>query len=351
MAQCYHRKVAYLTTPRDLFEKPRLLFKRPSCPHRVVSVPCGKCVACRVNNAASWATRAMHEAAYCEGGCFITLTYSPEHCPKDYQLRKGDLQDFLKRLRRAIDYHGKGVIRAFFAVGEYGEKFGRPHYHLLILGWSPDDLVFHGVSYHGDKIYTSAFLERVWARGFCPVGSVTGGSAAYVARYSKKASAPNHGRRTPPFFTASRNIPLTNGKQGALGAQWVVDHHKDLRLGYVHHPCKSGVKCRIPDYYFDLLERWYPEEFRILKCLRFDFAMGKTGGCLFVDNPYTHEPAMWCEDVDGLTEAEKKELREFCGSDDDLQDGRSLIERCNDVLRRAEQAQLRSLLKLRRNME
>ena len=111
MAVCYRRKVAWLTEPCDLFDSPRLVFRKPSGPARLVTIPCGKCVACRVNNAASWAIRASHEAEYVSTGCFVTLTYSPEHCPNDYQLKKDDFQKFMKRLRRDLP------IRAFFAVG------------------------------------------------------------------------------------------------------------------------------------------------------------------------------------------------------------------------------------------
>lgn len=282
MAQCYHRKLAYLVEGKGIFFKPRV-------GATTVTIPCGKCAACRVNNAAQWATRAMHESLYCETGSFVTLTYDPEHCPRDYSLKKKDVQDFMKRLRITLERKKLGHIRAFFACGEYGERKGRPHYHVLLLGWCPNDLQFHGMSYSGLPIYTSEFLESVWQKGFCPCGSVTSGSAAYVARYQKKGISEYKGRRHPPFFLTSRNIPLfENGlpssKVGALGAQWVIDHHSDLRLGYVAHPSKPKVKCRIPEYYFDLLQKWFPDEYNQVKKYRYDFAMKKTKGFLIVDN-------------------------------------------------------------------
>ena len=91
MAVCYHRKLAWLTADGLKF--------RPVKGAERVTVPCGKCIACRVNNASQWATRVMHEAQYCESACFITLTYSPDFVPSDYALRKSDLQKFIKRLR------------------------------------------------------------------------------------------------------------------------------------------------------------------------------------------------------------------------------------------------------------
>ncbi len=346
MAVCYHRKLAYLTEPTDLFEKPRLVFKEPKGSYRKVTIPCGKCVACRVNNAASWATRCSHEAEYVSEGCFVTLTYNPENCPRDYQLVKSDFQKFMKRLRFHV---GASVIRAFFAVGEYGEKFGRPHYHAVILGWSPKDLVFHSYSYSGYPIYTSKTLEQIWGKGFCPVGTMTSASAAYVARYSKKVSAPNHGKRTPPFFLASRNIPLSNGKKGALGAQWVLDNHEALRFGSVSHPSKPEIRVRIPDYYFDLLEKWFPAEYERIKKLRYDYAMEAMGGMYIVDDH--GEPSVYLPDADGLTEEDLKELRDFCGADETENDLSRLLHACAEVVRAKDNAQLEALSKLKRNME
>ena len=34
--------------------------------------------------------------------CFITLTYAPEHCPKDMSLNYEDFQLFMKRLRKEV---------------------------------------------------------------------------------------------------------------------------------------------------------------------------------------------------------------------------------------------------------
>ena len=54
-------------------------------------------------------------------------------------LYKPDLQKFMKRLRRSIDYHFQNLNINdkkifYFAVGEYGPSSLRPHYHVLL--WS-----------------------------------------------------------------------------------------------------------------------------------------------------------------------------------------------------------------------
>lgn len=341
MAQCYHRKIGYLTDKGISF--------RPVANSKVVSVPCGKCLACRVNHASEWALRALHESQYVKEGCFITLTYNKDNLPSNYSLQKSDVQLFLKRLRRHLEYHKKGSIRAYMAVGEYGSKYGRPHYHLLILGYTPDDLEIFGKSYAGDTIYTSKTLETLWGKGYCPVGTVTSNSAAYVARYSKKLAKDNSGNRPKPFMLASRNILLTNGKKGALGAQWLLDNHKSLRKGYISHPTKPNVRCQIPSYYFDLLEKYYPEEYEELKKYRQDYAESKFHGLIICENKYTHKPSiLWDSNAKQSAEA----LMEFLGLDQDYDYGVSeMLHMANEKIERDCKIQDEHLSKLERKVE
>lgn len=281
MAQCFHRKRAWLTPGNALSFK-------PVEGARLITIPCGKCLPCRVNNASMWATRAMHESQYVKESCFVTLTYDPEHCPADYSLNKHDVQCFIKRVRKHL---GNGRLRAYFGCGEYGTLRGRPHYHFLLLGWCPKDLVFHHKSYSGLPVYTSEIMQRLWGKGFCPVGTCSHESAGYVARYQKKATADNSGNRPHPFFVASRNIQLAspvfprgNTECGGLGAQWLLDHYQELRHGFLRHPTKHDVKLRIPEYYFDLLQRWFPKEYEELKEFRLDFAQSDHYGVWLCDD-------------------------------------------------------------------
>lgn len=63
-------------------------------------------------------------------------------------LYKPDLQLFMKRLRRSVDYHFKSLSinekkLYYFAVGEYGPSSLRPHYHVLL--WCNNAEVLHYV--------------------------------------------------------------------------------------------------------------------------------------------------------------------------------------------------------------
>ena len=133
-------------------------------------VPCGQCIACRLNYGKFWSMRMMEELKHHEKACFATLTYDDEHLNEiceDYgqpRLVKSHLQMFWKRLRK------ERRVR-YFACGEYGDRFGRPHYHAIIYGVSPDEL---------------DLVSKHWQQGLVHLGTVTPDSCSYVAKYMTK---------------------------------------------------------------------------------------------------------------------------------------------------------------------
>lgn len=146
-----------------------------------MEIPCGGCIGCRLDRAAEWQARLVHESKLHPVNSFITLTYSPECLPRDGSLVKKHFQDFMKRLRKS---HG-GTIR-YFVCGEYGDRDNRPHYHAIIFGHDWADKRHCSTGSRGDKLYKSAVLDRQWGLGQCWIGNVSADSCGYVARYIMK---------------------------------------------------------------------------------------------------------------------------------------------------------------------
>ena len=73
-------------------------------------LPCGQCMACRLNHARMWSIRISHEASCHTHNVFLTLTYDDEHLPSDGSVHKRDLQLFFKRLRKEL----KGAKLRYF---------------------------------------------------------------------------------------------------------------------------------------------------------------------------------------------------------------------------------------------
>lgn len=215
-----------------------LSFSRASA-GRPLSLPCGRCIGCRLERARQWAVRLMHESQMHEESCFITLTYSPEHLPPDRSISVPTCQLFLKRLRARL--FPKKI--SFFLCGEYGEKLGRPHYHAIIFGWRPADGV---LLEKGDEfsLFSSVFLSEVWGLGLVSFGSVSFDSACYVANYAtKKISGPgaaaHYSGRRPEFLLMSR--------RPAIGLRWIQKFRSDVYPS--DQVIVRGREARPPRYY------------------------------------------------------------------------------------------------------
>lgn len=195
-----------------------------------IHIPCQKCDGCLHNRAQDWATRLMHEAQMHEHKSFITFTYDDEHLPEDYSVNKRDWQLFMKRYRKELLHKVR-----FFMGAEYGPRTFRPHYHAIIFGHAfTGDRKFFRTNEHGDRIYTSETLNRIWGLGNCEIGDVTYRSARYVAGYvtkkitsSDKAAA--HYLRTHPrsgqVYQVEKEFQLQSTVPG-IGSSW-FDKYKD----------------------------------------------------------------------------------------------------------------------------
>ncbi len=222
-----------------------------------IYVPCGQCVGCRLEYSRQWAMRCVHEFETAgRVGSFITLTYNPDNLPPDGRVHKDHYQKFMKRLRKKF---GNGL--RFFACGEYGHQYKRPHYHAIIFGLHLPDLMIHTVK-HGYQYYRSPILERLWPYGFSLVGNVTFESAAYVARYVfKKQKGDDVDDSLQPFVLMSR-MP-------GLGHDW-YDKYKEQVYPNDFIVIRDGVTCKPPQYYDSLLEKDNPELYEQVKKARQD---------------------------------------------------------------------------------
>jgi len=216
---------------------------------------------CRIAKAREWATRLMHECDYYNYSSFLTLTYDNDHIPEDKSLSKDALQKFFKRVRRRLECIPNDILVSqyqitlnsrqkpaikYFACGEYGDQFGRPHYHAIIFGISP----------FSAGILT--LLKECWPYGFIKAGTVTYDSCRYVADYVQKKyngtkQKEVYGEKQPPFQLQSQG----------LGLQYALDNQDRLisSLSITIH----GTEVGIPRYYTKKL--LIPKEARAQKTL------------------------------------------------------------------------------------
>ena len=232
-----------------------ILSQRPDA----ILAPCCQCIECRLKNANMKAIQVMHETQSYTHNSFVTLTYNDEHLPFNSgairpTLNSKHLTDFFKRFRRYLDYHGYSSIR-YLAAGEYGDHSFRPHYHLIIFNWFPDDARYlPQCSSETIKCFTSPTIERLWPYGFNCIGSVNFNSARYVAQYSlKKQTGVN-----ADYYSVNKIFPefVHSSSNPGIGHDFFVRHHESIAAnGYI---CLEGIKYSVPRYYIKLLERLNP---------------------------------------------------------------------------------------------
>jgi hypothetical protein len=215
----------------------------------------------------------MHEAQLHEDNCFITLTYNDENLPEDLSLNYDHFQTFIKDLRSYFKYHYKKTGIRFYMAGEYGESFGRPHYHACIFGINFSDRKYHKRTPSGFNIYVSKILESLWPYGYSSIGDVTFESAAYVARYIMKKQT---GTKPNEFGMTAKDhytwCDLSTGElkekkpefnkmslRPGIGADWLKKYLPDV---YPNDFVEvRGKKTTPPKYYDKIYKKLAPLEF------------------------------------------------------------------------------------------
>lgn len=223
--------------------------------YNTLTIPCGQCSGCRLKKSRDWAIRCVHEKQMHKRSCFCTFTYSPENLPPHNTLVYRDFQLLMMRIRKA---HGKGIT--FYMAGEYGETFGRPHYHALLFGLDFPDRIYLRTTPSGAKIYRSPTLETHWTLGFSSVGDLTFESAAYVARYIMKKRNGDGEKRDYKILDLDTGEIVSKRKEfnqmsraRGIGASWLAKYAADVyTTGKV---IIRGHKNNPPRYYDKLFKK------------------------------------------------------------------------------------------------
>lgn len=231
-------------------------------------VPCGKCPECLMQRSNEWAFRCALEASLYDKNCIITLTYNEANLPQGGTLVKRDMQLFLKRLRK----HLRQARIRFFGCGEYGKKFDRPHYHIILFNHDFDDKYFFFVDKKGQKQFRSPMLEKLWNKGFSTVGEMSFESAKYCAKYLQKIP-PSYFDKLKPFLLMSRRPGIG---AGALKDSWLITDKVFVNGKYI----------KVPRFFLSMFERQGFElsEFKLKREKRFN-------------SDYVDEQGQFCSDL------------------------------------------------------
>lgn len=243
-------------------------------------LPCGKCLACRLEYARTWAVRCLHESMIHERNCFVTFTYDEENVPEklDYShfqlfmktlryqawdkatkvLWKGHTRDERSRKWKELDKETRKELATVFEIGvfvtgEYGDRTKRPHWHALLFNYQPSDGTHKYTSERGDKVYESKELTSLWGKGAVEYGSITFESAGYCARYAAKKLAHGHDDKHS-FQPISRK-----SSKHAIGKRFLEKYWPDV-FNYGQIVLPNGTITSIPRYYEKWLAKHRPDD-------------------------------------------------------------------------------------------
>lgn len=186
---------------------------------------CGKCIPCLMAEQRDWAFRLQLQAEVSETAYFITLTYDDEHLPQDNVVQKSEIQRFMNTLRKKLERVCKERSAtvpklSYYAVGEYGKKSNRAHYHMMLF-----NMPIHSL---GDMY---RLVSDVWQRGFVKVEFCSSQNSNYLCKYMTKLDPREH--KVKPFRLMSR--------RPAIGYEYFL---RPEILEYINRPDVISLRFR-----------------------------------------------------------------------------------------------------------
>ena len=240
--------------------------------NEIAKTDCGRCMQCRIKKQSELKFLAERELLNYyqngQGASFVTLTYNDDNIPfvhlptgnyyrgllnmcstrneVYFTLCRKDISDFLKRVRRNMDYHKCKIDFKVLYCGEFGGQTDRPHAHIIFLGLS--------------DVLAKTFTSKCWKFGLCDVGPLSAGGIDYVTKYYLKSETYDprikalfhHCKVETPFVYHSVN----------LGKKWLFENAEKLSDKHFSFYCR-GKQQLLPKYVRDFISNYsasYPSK-------------------------------------------------------------------------------------------
>jgi len=197
-----------------------------------IPVPCGKCPYCLQRRANNWVFRCMQEAKVSDSSIWCTFTYETPPMTKTNMmtLRKRCFQLFIKRLRRSLPL----ANIKYYACGEYGDTYERPHFHAIIFNADADSI---------EKAW-NRYVDGTIRNGFVTFDEVNERTVMYTAKYMNKG-------KLIPKFEGDIRLPEFQLFSKGLGISYLTEakiayHKADTSRLFTY---VDGHKKALPRYF------------------------------------------------------------------------------------------------------
>lgn len=251
------------------------------------TIPCGKCIGCRLENSRQWANRGFLEGQLWEQNWFVTLTYNEDNVPKTEEIitSKGysftddeetwggtllpkDIETFMNTLRQIMkrDYNQIGI--RYMLCGEYGGTTQRPHYHIIFFNLNlPLETFYNPRVINKEIYYQNTILERAWTKGISNISEATWNNIAYTARYiTKKINGENSEEHYASLGQEHKEFFRASNRPGIGFGYYEKNKNKIYERDQIIIKNKAGiVPCKPPKYFDRLYEKEFPEKWKEIK--------------------------------------------------------------------------------------
>lgn len=244
-------------------------------------VPCGKCIACRLQHGRKWSARLLETLNNSFNNYFLTLTYSDDDLIKLFnigdnipELNPDHLDDFLNRIKVKLRAAHEKQLRhsgcdtkiahklskypKYYAVGDYGETTFRPHYHVLLFNCVISHEELYQLVY---DTFDYGLLHDV--RPMLPEHCSY--AVKYVATYSPQFKYAVDNNLELPFYRSSRGLIPDNQRLSNLAVEY-DSGNRTLQHGRAHYGYPAYVKHLLNKYrYLDIDDNMYDAYSQLVK--------------------------------------------------------------------------------------
>lgn len=230
----------------------------------LIKVPCGKCAACIKNKRNEWVFRLTKMQECASTSYFVTLTYDDEHLVRtdndmflNPTLVPEHVEEFMHKLINkgqsiwtneqkvtGMPYKERRKNRLkikYFLVGEYGDKFDRPHYHFVIF------------DFPGDRECITHCCQDLWQKQstIIDVRYASGALINYLTKYMIKDTDVDYEslRVHPPFRRMSKGLGLNHVTLANAKRYFSRDKFVD-KIGNAYYGLPRYMKEKMEKMYF-----------------------------------------------------------------------------------------------------
>lgn len=232
-------------------------------------IPCGYCLNCRKDKQNYYIDRANYEYKKRLTASFVTFTYDDiwllDRCsvPDSFgrpifdtdskgnvsmrqTLNYSDLTKFIDNIRHYVCNHSdiQGVLCqpdfSYIYCGEYGDEFGRPHFHVLFFGL--------------DFAFCKKIIFEQWKYGFIDVLPLLDGGIRYVVKYMDKQLFGHLAIET--FDNLGRSRPRIRMSVG-FGKGILNDNIESIIQNDFTYPVGIGLRRPVSPYWRRLITLGY----------------------------------------------------------------------------------------------